>query len=427
MIDVKKEELAKETNKAILVATRTSQEAKSSESLIDELEELCQNVGIYTADKIIVNLKEINSQFYVGKGKAEEIADTAKALGADFIIFDEEISPSQQRNWERMSNLCVIDRHEIILDIFADRAQTKEATLQVELAKMEYSLPRLKRAWTHLSRQRGGGVTQRGEGESQLELDQRMVRAKIAKLKEKLEEVKTQRKLQRKKRQRTPVPCGAIVGYTNAGKSSLLNVLAKSDVLAQDKVFATLDPTTRKLNLPSEQTVLLTDTVGFIRNLPHQFIDAFKATLEEALEADFLIHVVDSSSEDVFEHIQTTNEVLKELGSKDKDIILAFNKSDLLKDDILKTQLYYQFPDAINISVKTGDNIDSLLSKIEDIINKHSLVLELLIPHSDYHIIASLYEMGAIRNKKIEDEGTYLSVKVPKKMLVKLEKYLVKA
>lgn len=426
MIDVKKEELAKEMNRAILVATRTPQESKSSESLIDELEELCQNVGIYTADKIIVNLKEINSQFYVGKGKAEEIVDIAKALGADFIIFDEEISPSQQRNWERMSNLCVIDRHEIILDIFADRAQTKEATLQVELAKMEYSLPRLKRAWTHLSRQRGGGVTQRGEGESQLELDQRMVRAKIAKLKEKLEEVKVQRKLQRKKRQRTPVPCGAIVGYTNAGKSSLLNVLAKSDVLAQDKVFATLDPTTRKLNLPSEQTVLLTDTVGFIRNLPHQFIDAFKATLEEALEADFLIHVVDSSSEDVFEHIQTTNEVLKELGSKDKDIILAFNKSDLLKDDILKTQLRYQFPDAINISVKKHDNIDTLLSKIEDIINKHSIVLNLLIPHSDYHVIASLYEMGAIRNKKIEDEGTYLSVKVPKKMRVKLEKYLTK-
>ncbi|HQU09892.1 MAG TPA: GTPase HflX, partial [Opitutales bacterium] len=253
-------------------------------------------------------------------------------LGCTKIVIDHEIAPAQQRHWEAFSKMEVIDREEVILDIFQSRAYTKEAVLQVELATLQYMLPRLKRAWTHLSRQRGGGALQRGEGETQLEIDQRLVHKRIARVKRELAEVVQHRSVQRKARLRIPLPTAAIVGYTNAGKSSLLNLMTGAGVLAENKLFATLDPTTRRFELPGGQTLLVTDTVGFIRRLPTHLVDAFKATLEEALVADVLIHVIDVSHPQAQAHYSTTLEVLTSLGADPKKMVTVFNKLDLLKN-----------------------------------------------------------------------------------------------
>lgn len=266
MIDIK--EKPKMVERALLVGVAQANTTEKEVSLLlDELEELVNNLGILVVRKEIVRLREYQARFLLGTGKVNYIKNLAFAEECDCIVFDEMLSPAQQRNWEAETKLCVIDRQEVILDIFAERAQTREAVLQVDLARSEYNLPRLKNAWTHLSRQRGGGTTQRGEGEAQIELDQRMVRNRIAKLKRELEQVVQHRMTQRKQRQRVPVPTAAIVGYTNAGKSSLLNCITGADVLAANKLFATLDPTTRQAELPSGQKILLTDTVGFVRKL----------------------------------------------------------------------------------------------------------------------------------------------------------------
>ena len=301
---------------------------KEASSLLEELNELVQTLGIGIMDSILVRVRENFPSHLMGKGKMAEIIEKSKELNCDCIIFDNELSPNQQRNWENDSEILVIDRQEVILDIFSLRARTKEARLQVQLAKMQYTLPRMARMWSHLDRQgggsgggKGGGGAARGEGEKQIEVDRRLARKKIDRVKAELEKVRQQRKTQRKERNRADLPHAAIVGYTNAGKSSLLNGLTESTVLAEDKLFATLDTTTRKLDLDDGQTILLTDTVGFVRRLPHGLVESFKATLEEAVLADFLIHVIDGSSENVEEHFQTTLDVLKELGADEKRII----------------------------------------------------------------------------------------------------------
>jgi len=298
------------------------------DELLAELAELVGNLRLEIVRKTLVRLRRVSPSLLIGSGKAAEIAELAKADGADVIVFDAALSPAQQRNWEELTGLAVIDRQEVILEVFADRAHTREAVLQVALARMEYSLPRLTRAWTHLSRQRGRGSLG-GEGETQLEQDRRVVRARIAQLKAELAEVVRQRAVQRSRRQRVPVPTVAIVGYTNAGKSSLLNALTGAHVLAEDKLFATLDPTTRQLELPGNRKVLITDTVGFIRRLPHGLVEAFKATLEEVVVADLLIHVLDATNPQVDKHRTTTLEVLAELGAGDRPTITVFNKIDL--------------------------------------------------------------------------------------------------
>src|SRR3954471_11035138 len=313
--------------RAFLVGVQTS-DMKDGEAaeLLGELRELVENLRITVTRSTLVNLRRPNPSLLLGSGKTDEIIAEAKADGADVIVFDEALSPAQQRNWEELSGLAVIDRQEVILEIFADRAHTREAILQVALARMEYSLPRLTRAWTHLSRQRGKGAMG-GEGETQLEVDRRIVRDRIAHLKEELKKVVSQRDVQRRKRQRIPIPTCAIVGYTNAGKSTLLNSLTGAQVLAANKLFATLDPTTRQLVLRGNQKLLVTDTVGFIRRLPHGLIEAFKATLEEALVANFLIHVLDVTAPNLAAHHETTMSVLKELGADEgKRILTVFNK-----------------------------------------------------------------------------------------------------
>src|SRR5882757_6098276 len=331
--------------RAFLVGVQTSDMATGEGAeLLGELAELVENLRMTIVRRTLVNLRAHTPATLLGSGKTDELIAEAKEDGADVIVFDEALSPAQQRNWEEMSGLAVIDRQEVILEIFSDRAHTREATLQVALARMEYSLPRLTRAWTHLSRQRGKG-SMGGEGETQLEQDRRVVRDRIAHLKKELASVVQQRDVQRRKRLRVPVPTVAIVGYTNAGKSSLLNTLTGAHVLAENKLFATLDPTTRQLTLPGNQKLLVTDTVGFIRRLPHGLVEAFKATLEEVIVADFLIHVIDVTNPNFEQHHATTLAVLAELGAGEQKLLTVFNKNDLA-DDAMRMRARHLVPDA---------------------------------------------------------------------------------
>lgn len=388
-----------------------------AESLLSELQELVETIDIEVAASRIIKVRSYNAKLLCGAGKAEELIELAKAYECNVIVFDNTIGPGQQRNWEKLSEgkIRITDREEIILAIFEARAQTKEAVLQVELAHMEYMLPRLKRAWTHLSRQRGGSAMQRGVGETQLEIDQRLVRKRISHLKRQLAEVTQHREVQRKRRINVPIPSAAIVGYTNAGKSSLLNHLTGSKVLAEDKLFATLDPTARRLALPSGKTIVLGDTVGFVRALPHSLVDAFKATLEEALIADFLIHVVDASSPEAHEHIHTTKSVLAELGAAEKPAILLFNKIDRVHDEELPhfAALKAAYPNAIDISAHTGEGTDQLYAALEEGLQRFFKPMSLLIPHDRYELVAHLHELGAIRSEKTLDEGVLLEADVP--------------
>lgn len=394
-----------------------------AEILLEELSELIRTLGGHVAHKELVLLRKPTADLLMGFGKANAIIELAKAHECDILIFDNELSPAQQRNWEKLSKMTVIDRQEVILDIFAKRAHTKEAILQVELARQEYFLPRLKRAWTHLGRQRGGGAMQRNEGETQLEADRRMIRTRIVRLKKELVEVVQHRDIQRKRRLKLHLPSAAIIGYTNAGKSSLLNRLTGAEVLAEDKLFATLDPTTRRLTLAGGQKMLLTDTVGFIRNLPHRLVEAFKATLEEAVVSDFLIHVVDASSNDLEHHMETTLNVMEELGAKDKARITVFNKIDLLEGSMLLASLKARFPRACFVSTMTGEGLDNFLEVLEEHLAESFVRVDLLIPHTRYGLINQIHEAGTVIKETYEDEGIYISAKVPKEMLLVIEEF----
>ena len=407
----------------VSVVRRRDEEPRAS-SLLEELEELVQNLGIEVIGSSLARARKTYPTYLLGKGKMEEIIALAEAAECDVIVFDNELTPGQQRNWEEVSKLLVIDRHEVILDVFAERARTREAVLQVELARLEYSLPRLRRAWTHLGRQRGGGgVTQRGEGEAQIELDQRMVRDKIATTKRELEQVIRHRTVSRKRRSRVPVPTASIVGYTNAGKSTLLNKLTGSDIYVADKLFATLDPTSRKMNLPSGRGLVLTDTVGFVRNLPHRLVDAFKATLEEALVADFLIHVVDLSSGEVVDQMETTLEVLDELGIVEKKIITVFNKVDLVDDEIERASARFQVPDAIFVSATTGEGLEALTTVFEDILKEGVVEREYLLPHDRYDLVARLRRAGSIRKEESNEDGIFLLASPPDSLIPVMEAF----
>jgi GTP-binding protein HflX len=389
----------------LLSVVRREDEREEADSLLDELGELVENLGIEVCQKIVFRVRKTFPGHILGKGKLEEVLNQVRELNCDVIIFDNEISPGQQRNWEEEAKVLVIDRHEVILDVFAKRAQTKEASLQVRLARLEYSLPRLRRAWTHLGRQRGGGVTQRGEGEAQIELDQRMLRDKIASTKREIAQVSVRRSTSRKKRQRIPLRTVAIVGYTNAGKSTLLNCMTGSDVLSEDKLFATLDPTSRKVRLPGGRTVVLTDTVGFIRKLPHRLVDAFKATLEEALVADLLLHIVDLSNPEMEKQMETTIEVLRELGGGDKEILTVYNKVDQAVDPLTKIKARNFVPECSFISAKTSQGIEGLLELIEKKLDEGEDVHDYLIPHDQYSLVSKLREQGSLLSEEVVEAG----------------------
>ncbi len=412
--------------RALLVGAYTDTAAKSeTESLLAELGELVDTLGIPIIERMLVFHREQHAKYLIGSGKAEEIAAHALEQKLDVIIFDNDLTPSQQRNWEKLApGIAVIDRQEVILDIFGKRAQTREARLQVELAKLEYSLPRLTRAWGHLARQ-GGGIGGRGEGESQLEQDKRRIRKAIVRCKTELEEVHSSRATQRKDRQRTPVPNAAIVGYTNAGKSSLLHKLTGADVLIEDKLFATLDTTTRKIDLPNKQPLLLTDTVGFVRKLPHRLIEAFNATLEEAVIADFLIHLLDASQPEVMEFYNTTMKVLKELGGETRQMLVVFNKIDKVEDPTVLANLRRHFPEAQFISVHTGAGLESFVERISEYASNGSAVYELRLPASASDVVARLHRAAKIVETEYLDDGVRIVALLSARLAAEYPQYIV--
>jgi GTP-binding protein HflX len=414
MFEIKRRE--KMVERALLVGAYTETAGKEdADDLLNELAELVRTLGVPVVGRMLAYNRAPQARLLVGSGKAEEICEYARSLECDVIIFDNELTPAQQRNWENLANMTVIDRQEIILDIFGSRAQTREAKIQVDLARMSYSLPRLTRAWGHLGKQ-GGGIGAKGEGESQLEQDKRKIRGQMDRLKRDLVEVRRNRANQRKDRKRAPVPNAAIVGYTNAGKSSLLRRLTGADVLVEDALFATLDTTTRKIDLPNKQPLLLTDTVGFIRKLPHQLVESFNATMEEAVMADFLVHLLDASHPRVLEFHGTTMKVLKDLGADTKKTITVFNKIDRIADPMTKAMLRNNHPDALFVSVHTGEGLDLLVEQLGLLVGNDTGEILLHLPHDRSDLMARLHREGVVHETAYEERFSRIRATVPARL-----------
>lgn len=404
-------------------------EAEEAESLLLELGELVKTLGIEVVESVLPRCREMHKKFLCGTGKAAEVAELARAHDCDVIVIDNGLAPSQQREWEKLADLCVIDREEVILDIFAKRAHTREARLQVELARMQYALPRLARMWGHLDREgggaggTGGGGASRGMGEKQIEVDRRLANLSIDRCKRELELVRKQRKTQRKEREKHETPHGAIVGYTNAGKSTLLNILSGADVMAKDMLFATLDTTTRRIDLPDGQPLLITDTVGFVRNLPHRLVEAFKATLEEAVLADFLIHVLDATSHEVERFHDTTLEVLKELGAEEKEIITVLNKIDLVTDPDELAALDRKFPGALHLSAVTGMGLEELLKACSDVLADRVRCRDYRIPQLRADLVGLLHREAKVLSTDYEGDDILVRAVVPPTIAGRLEAF----
>lgn len=383
---------------------------KEDENTLHELEALADTYGLESTRIEKVKLRKIDAATFIGKGKLASFLP----VDEDVIIFDGDISPNQQRNLEKAFNKPVMDRTELIIEVFAQRAQTKEARLQVDLAKTRYLLPRLRRMWTHLGRQTaGGGGFTKGEGEKQIELDRRMISQKITALRKEIAEVAHHREVQRAKRLRNEVPSFAIVGYTNAGKSTLLNALTGAGILEEDKLFATLDTTTRRFILPNHQPILLIDTVGFVRHLPHSLVAAFKSTLEETVYTDILLHIVDVSNPEAELQATTTMEVLKELGAVDRPMITVLNKVDLAEDKDLLAKFRVNYPNTVPISAKNHEGFEMLFQVMERELKKLRRSLNLRIPQSHYALVSELMEVGTVRSVEYDENDVLLDIEIP--------------
>ena len=408
MIEVKAEQEKKA--RALLIGSPAAKEAGKPE----ELEGLVQTLGMDIAGSLVLTRIEPTPAYGIGTGKAQEITDKAKELEADCIIFDWEIDPTKQRNWEKLTQKPVFDRNEVIIRIFAQRAKTKEATLQVNLARLVYSLPRLSHTYGDLSRQRGGTFGNKGSGETQLELDRRQIEDKITQIKKELEQVEQNRATQRKQRERTESASCALVGYTNAGKSSLLNALTGADAFVENKLFATLDPTTRKLALSEGNSVLLTDTVGFISNLPHTLIDAFKSTLEEAKYATLLLVTVDASDANCVKQYEQVQKVLREIQASDVPQLILLNKIDRVEQDAMRlSELEAVFPGAIKTSAATKTGFDALLTAIaEQVLGS---IGRYRIPLEKSSLAELVRRNGTILDEEWTDDSVELTARVPGK------------
>jgi GTP-binding protein HflX len=416
----------KDLKKAFLVGVHPSGGNKGiSDEQLEELQRLCDSFGIGVVGSISCPIKKLDAGTYIGKGKIEEILEKVNELGADILIFDDEISPHQQKNLEGLFQRPVIDRTELIIEVFAQRAQTREAKLQIELAKIRYQFPRLKRLWTHLSRQSSsGGAYVKGEGEKQIEIDRRLLRRKVEQLKKEIEEVVAHRQTQRVARKRSGIPTFAIVGYTNAGKSTLMNALTEADVLVEDKLFATLDTTTRKFVLPNHQEVLLIDTVGFIRKIPHTLVAAFKSTLEEAVFTDLLIHLIDVSHPLAEEHAEATYQVLKELGAADRPVITVLNKVDACENPSMLAKLRIKYPKTVCISALKKEGLDLLIQQMIEELSKLRKVVRLKVPQSEYALVSQLMREGKVLESDYEENDIFLTVEIPLQMEHKVKDFL---
>ena len=432
-----RETLVKPEHALLVGIGMPGEERREREALLAELRDLVSNLGYGIVESRVVWTREMQAKYLCGVGKAEEIRELAQQLGADCLILDNLLSPGQQREWEKLTELPVMDREEVILDIFAQRARTREAVMQVDLARMQYALPRMAGMWKHLDRQRGGsgggkggGAAARGEGEKQIEVDRRIAHERIIAIRNELENVRKQRNTQRKERTRQGIPTAAIVGYTNAGKSSLLNMLTDARVLAQDILFATLDTTSRKLELPDSQPLVLTDTLGFIRNLPHRLVEAFKSTLEEAVLADFLIQVVDLSDPDAQRHYETTCEVLAELGAGEKPMIVVGNKVDLLTpaaSELAMQKLAAAVGKGVclRMSVAQNEGSQELLDACVEMLSHRVETQTYRIPQSESRIVAIMHRDGKVLSTEYEGNDVVVRAILPREFAARLEIYKV--
>lgn len=404
-----------ELEKVILVAVSTGHEEDAQESL-DELEELVSTAGAVVVGRVVQNLEHINNTTYVGTGKVKEIKDLIWETDADAIVCDDELSPAQYKNLEDELEVKVMDRTLIILDIFAGRAKTAEGKIQVELAQLRYRSTRLI-GMRNLSRQ-GGGIGTRGPGEKKLEVDRRLIRNRISQLKEQVSEMENHRQVTRAKRQDNPVPVVAIVGYTNAGKSTLLNTVTNAEVLEEDKLFATLDPTTRNYKLPDGQEVLLTDTVGFIRKLPHHLIDAFRSTLEEAKYSDIIIHVVDASNPSMDKNVHAVYEILDNLGVKDKTIITVFNKEDKLETKPILRDFKADY--VVHGAIKKGIGIDDINEAIENAVKSMRVLYENVFTYAEAGKTGLIRKYGQLLEEEYKEDGIHVKAYVPTSLIGRL-------
>ena len=402
-------ELGKETERVILVGVSLTEQEDTRKSL-DELKELASTAGAETAGTVIQSRDQVHPGTYVGKGKIDEIKDLLWELNATGIICDDELSPVQMKNLQDELDTKVMDRTLVILDMFAGRASTSEGKIQVELAQLKYRQSRLTGFGTAMSRL-GGGIGTRGPGEKKLEMDRRLIKSRIAQLNRELKDVKRHREVTREQRSRNHIPVAAIVGYTNAGKSTLLNTLTGADILAEDQLFATLDPTTRERKLPSGQEILLTDTVGFINKLPHHLIDAFRSTLEEAKFADLILHVVDAANEQMDQQMYTVYETLNNLGVTDKPVITVFNKQDRPGFDGMARD--FRADAVVRISAKTGEGIQELLETIEAVLRQQKIFVENLYSYREAAKIQLIRKFGELKSEEYREDGIYVQAYVP--------------
>ncbi|MDW8068078.1 MAG: GTPase HflX [Anaerolineae bacterium] len=400
-----------------------------AEASLEELAQLARTAGLEVVGQITQRLERPHPATFIGPGKVEELAERVAETAANVVIFDDELSPRHQRELEKAlgEKVKVLDRTALILDIFAQHAQTREGALQVELAQYEYRLPRLTRAWTHLARQAGGraggatgGVGVRGPGETQLETDRRVIRRRITQLKEELEKVRAHRSRYRARRRREGIPVVSIVGYTNAGKSTLLNALSDAGVLVEDKLFATLDPTTRRVRLPGGRVVLFTDTVGFIQKLPTHLVAAFRATLEEVAESDLLLHVLDITHPQARRQAEVVLETLEAIGAAGKPMVTALNKADRLDDFREAQALAAELPHPVFISALRGEGLPDLLQKVEDLLGRNLIPVEVMIPFDRGDLLQLIREQGVIKEQRPTPRGLRVVARVPHALVGRL-------